>query len=125
MTRELAPSEWKSFLESFILQHDRWLVTVETLEGTERRIDVSNAPLEGITCSGGSGAAGQIVVTVKESGETVDSHRPFVSEDPVHLRVDSENGVDQGLEIEQADGKVTRIAFRSAIAPESVDGILP
>jgi len=122
MKRELAASEWESFLQSFSLQHDGWLVTVESLEGTERRIDASNEPLEGITSRGGSGSAGQIVLTV---GGNVASHQRFVIDDPVHLRLESENDVDHALEIEGADGKVTRVAFRSAIAPELVDGIMP
>ncbi len=45
--------------------------------------------------------------------------------DPVAVRVQSANGVDQAVEIEQADGTVTRLAFRSPIAPELVDGIAP
>lgn len=118
MTRELPDTEWESFLTSFTMQHDRWLVTVESLRGADRRIEAENKPLEGITARLGASEPREIVVTVG-------SHRRFTLDDPVRLRVESQGGVDQALQIEQADGTVTRVAFRSAIAPELVDGLLP
>ena len=113
MIRELPDSEWESFLTSFTMQHERWLVTVESVRGWHRQIETRDEPLEGLTVRTDRG----IVITA--GGER------FVIDDAKHLRVASENGVDQALEIEGSGGNLTRIAFRSAIAPELVDGIAP
>jgi len=117
MIRELPDSEWEPFLASFIMQHDRWLVTVESMRGWHRQIETRDEPLEGLIVHTDGVNRRQIVITA--GGER------FVIENPKQLRVASENGVDQALEIEGDRGNVTRIAFRSAIAPELVDGIAP
>ena len=122
MIRELADSEWESFLASFTMQHDRWLVTVESVRGWHRQIETRDEPLEGLSVRTNGGNQREIVVTV---GGDAGRHKHFVIDNPKHLRVASENGVDQALEIEGSGGNVTRIAFRSAIAPELVDGIAP
>jgi hypothetical protein len=122
MTRELPDSEWEPFLTSFTMQHDRWLVTVELLRGGQREIESRDEPLEGLIVRAGAGNSREIIITV---GGGMAPHKRFVITDPTHLRVESENGVDRALEIEGTDGNVTRVAFRSAIAPELVDGIAP
>jgi len=122
MKRELAEPEWEQFLTSFTMQHDRWLVTVELLRGQQREIETRDEPLEGLTIRTDGGNRREIVVT---TGGAAGRHNHFVIDDPRHVRVASENGVDQALEIEESGGDVTRIAFRSAIAPELVDGIAP
>jgi hypothetical protein len=121
MTRDLPDSEWEAFLTSFTMQHDRWLVTVESLQGQQREIESRDEPLEGLIVRGAENAR-EIVITV---GGGTGPHKRFVITDPTRLRVESENGVDRALEIERAGGNVTRVAFRSAIAPELVDGIAP
>jgi hypothetical protein len=122
MRREIAESEWEPFLSSFTLQHDRWLVTVESLQGRQREIESRDEPLEGFIVRDGAGNAREIVITV---GGGAGPHKRVVVDDPRHLRVESENGVDQAVEIERTNGNVTRVAFRSPIAPELVDGIAP
>jgi hypothetical protein len=122
MTRELPDSEWEPFLTSFTMQHDRWLVTVELLQGRQREIESRDEPLEGLIVRAGAENAKEIIITV---GGGTGPHKRFVIADPTHLRVESENGVDRALEIEGTGGNVTRVAFRSAIAPELVDGIAP
>jgi hypothetical protein len=117
MIRELPDSEWEPFLTSFALQHDRWLVTVESMRGRQREIERRDEPLEGLTVRRDAGNRREMVITA--------GGKPLVIDDPRHLRVASENGVDHALEIEESGGNVTRIAFRSAIAPELVDGIAP
>jgi hypothetical protein len=122
MTRELPPSEWESFFKAFTMQHDRWLVTVESSRDGERRVAADKQPLEGILARLHNGNGREIIITV---GGNRDSHKRFAISDPVRVRVESDNGADRALQIEGSDGTVTRVAFQSAIAPELVDGILP
>ncbi len=111
MTRELPSAEWRSFLESFTRQHDGWLVTVESVRGGDREVKARGQPLEGVTAR----SPREIVITAGDTTEVVTDAR--------RLRVESVDGVDSAIEIEQGDGTVTRVAFRTAIAPELVDGI--
>lgn len=91
------------------MQHDHWLVRVDG----ERE----SLPLEGITTRDD----GNVVVTL---GGDISHHRRIVI-DVAAVRVEQEGGVDQGIEIESADGHTTRLEFRSPMPPELVDGIAP
>jgi hypothetical protein len=122
MRRELAESEWEPFLSAFTLQHDRWLVTVESLRGRQRDMETREEPLEGLVVRAGAENAREIIITV---GGGAGPHQRFVIDDPKRLVVESENGIDQALEIERTSGNVVRVVFRSPIAPELVDGVLP
>jgi hypothetical protein len=46
-----------------------------------------------------------------------------VVRNPRRLRVEVDNRATRALEIEDGQGSITRIAFRTAIAPELVDGM--
>ncbi len=59
------------------------------------------------------------------SSTTAGSHRQLVAHEPVSIRLESEGGVDQGLEIESKEGGSMRVTICSPIAPELVDGIAP
>jgi hypothetical protein len=115
--RELPTTEWSSFLEAFSMQHDRWLVNVENLRGSNCDLEVKSEPLEGIMAR-----PREIIITV---GGNTNTHRRVIVRDPQRVSVESDGGVDQALQIEEPDGSVTRVAFRSPIAPELVDGLPP
>jgi hypothetical protein len=89
------------------MQHDHWLVSVDGESGT--------LPLEGLTIRDD----GSVVVHL---GGDIRHHRRIVI-DAKSVRVEQQNGVDQGIEIESNDGHTTRLAFRSPMPPELVDGI--
>jgi hypothetical protein len=118
MIREVPKREWPSFLQSFSLQHDGWLVSVESIRDGRCEVKASDRPLEGVTVED---APREIVITVGEGDEP---HR-FVLRRPRRVRVESDEGVDKSISVEQEDGTIIRVRFRSAIAPELVDGILP
>lgn len=88
------------------MQHDQWLVTVDG-EGEAM-------PLEGIVARNG-----HVVVHL---GRDITHHRR-ITIDAARVRVQQTGGVDEGLDIESADGHVTRLRFRSPMPPELVDGI--
>ena len=101
MKREIPPGEWASFLESFTAQHDRWLVSVTIID----------QPLESLVAR-----TGEISIAIGPNTRvTVD--------DPRRIAVESEDGVDSGLTIEDATGRITRVMLRVALALELVDGI--
>src|SRR5215210_4885739 len=66
--RDLPASEWRTFLESFTMQHGRWLVTIESIHGSDRVIAAQNEALEGIIAR-----PREIVITV--GGSTADHQR--------------------------------------------------
>ena len=91
MQRAIARPEWPAFFESFTMQHDHWLVSVDG----EREA----MPLEGIVARDD----GRVTVTL---GGDISHHRRIVI-DAASVRVD-ENDV----EIESTDGHATRLALR-------------
>jgi hypothetical protein len=101
--------DWARFFESFTVQHDHWLVSVDGENAT--------LPLEGITTRDD----GNVVVTL---GGDISHHRRIVI-DAKTVRVRQSGGVDEGVEIESTDGHTTRLEFRSPMPPELVDGIAP
>lgn len=121
MTRDVPSSDWARFLEAFSLQHDRWLVNVESIHGSKCDLEAHNAPLDGIEARLGHEPR-EIVITV---GDPTDAVQHVIVRNPRHLRVEVENGVEQAIVIEEPDGGVTRVAFRTPVAPELVDGIAP
>ena len=109
MQKNIERNDWARFFESFTMQHDRWLVSVDGEKET--------LPLEGITTRDD----GNVVVTL---GGDISHHRKIII-DAKAVRVEQEGGVDEGVEIESNDGHTTRLRFRSPMPPELVDGIAP
>lgn len=106
MLNEIDRNEWARFFESFTMLHDRWLVSVDG--------ETQALPLEGITARDG-----RIVITL---GGDISHHRRIVIE-ATGVRVEQSAGVDEGVEIESAEGYTTRLRFRTPVSPELVDGI--
>jgi len=104
--RTIDRNDWARFFESFTLQHDHWLVSVDGERDT--------LPLEGIV------ARDETIVI--HLGPDISHHR-VITVDAAEIRVHQEGGVDQGVEIEGKEGRITRLTFRSPMPPELVDGI--
>jgi hypothetical protein len=107
--RTIERNDWARFFESFTMQHDHWLVAVDGERDT--------LPLEGITTRDD----GNVVIHL---GSDIRHHRRIVI-DAKAVRVEQSDGVDQGIDIESADGHTTRLRFRSPMPPELVDGVTP
>ena len=106
MQKEIERNDWARFFESFTMQHDHWLVRVDG--------EKESMPLEGII-------ARDRLVTITLGGDI--SHHRRITIDAKRVTVEQSDGVDQGVDIESNDGHVTRLAFRSPMPPELVDGI--
>ncbi len=94
MQRTIERTDWPVFFETFTMQHDHWLVSVDG----ERE----SMPLEGIIARDD----GRVTITL---GGDISHHRRIVI-DAAAVRVD-ENDV----EIESTDKHVTRLALRAAL----------
>ncbi|MBW3564413.1 MAG: DUF5335 domain-containing protein [Acidobacteria bacterium] len=120
MKKTIPRSDWNRFLKSFSLQHEGWLVDVESVSKGTSRSEARSIPLESVRARE-DGSAGSIVVT---AGESDDEPTRIAIDHPESLRVELNDGIEAGLEIEAASGTVTRICFVSPVAPESVDGLV-
>jgi len=111
--QEVPHEKWKDFLISYRRQHEGWLTTFLAPDGTATAL----LPLRDVRL------------------ECVDGHDRIVfgfeGEDhavphPRHLRtLRGDDGAHQGLEIVSDDGDVTRLQFREATRPETLDGMAP
>ncbi|MFP5246683.1 MAG: hypothetical protein ACLGH0_08305 [Thermoanaerobaculia bacterium] len=107
MQKEIDRNDWARFFESFTLQHDHWLVSVDG----ERDV----LPLEGIVARDG-----HIVIRM---GGDIEHHRR-ITIDAARVLVEQNAGVDEGVDIESTDGHTTRLRFRSPMPPELMDGVV-
>jgi hypothetical protein len=92
--REIERNDWGRFFESFTMQHDHWLVSVDG--------EKESMPLAGIT-------ARDELITITLGGDI--SHHRRITIDGKKVTVDQHDGVDRGVAIESRDGHTTRLAF--------------
>jgi len=121
--QEISRAEWPRFLDEFSRAHAGWLVTVEERDpGRGPRELAREVPLSGISAELSRGEPRDVTV-IAGSGDVEWTHR---IEAPARLRVHrTPEGAEEGIETESAVGKRTLIRFRSAVLPETVDGMLP
>ncbi len=120
-TREIPRNEWVTFFNTFSKRHEGWFVNVRVVGsdvGAQR--EFKQFPLVGINADLKDNED-FVNVTV---GKTVDSHdmHSIAGATRVWLK-QAESGADEALEIEAKDGTKTLITLRSAVLPESLDGI--
>jgi len=121
--REIPREEWLQFLDEFSRAHAGWLVTVEERDPERGLRELAReVPLSGISAEVSAGLArGITIIAGPRDGEW--THR---IDAPIRLRVNrTPEGADEGIEAESAGGSSTRVRFRSAALPETVDGMLP
>jgi hypothetical protein len=112
--REIPRSEWTEALRSFALQHDRWLVTVETGDSDKTSRMRVDEPLEELVVQT-KGPLGEVAIAV--GGTHIHVH------DVMRIEIETEGGVDRAVRIEDRLGKLTRIQLRIPMPPELVDGM--
>jgi hypothetical protein len=120
--KEIPREEWPAYLDGFSRQHEGWLVTVE-VPGAEigAQVEARELPLQGVTAElkGGEDAV-TITLCAKEAGRIT-----HTVNNPSHVRVEqAESGADMTLQIESSDGVATLVRLRSAVLPETVDGVV-
>lgn len=122
-TRQIPRDDWTQFFDSFSRQHDGWLTTVEVL-GAEigAQVESRDQPLIGITAD--LKDEGEDVITILVGGRTGD-HLAHMVHAPADVRLkETEEGAHEALQLASKHGPTTLLRFRSAVLPESLDGIV-
>lgn len=122
-TREIPRSEWGAFFDSFSLQHQGWLVTLEVLSrDIGAQVEARELPLQGVSAD--LNGEDESVISIM-AGSGPQHHVTHNVSAPTRVMLkQNEAGADEALEIESADGAMTLLRFRSAVLPEMVDGVL-
>ena len=120
-TREIPKHDWQTFCDAFSRQHEGWLVTVEVLGAAGAQTETVDLPLAGIAADLKDGESAISVLI----GETSGQHVNHTINDATHLWIEeTESGAHEALKIEDRNGDVTLIRFRSTVLPEMVDGVV-
>ena len=121
-TQEIARQEWCEFFDGFSRRHRGWLVTLEMLgPDLGDMIEARQMPLAGITVEPGDDGETQIEIS---AGDKAAAHISHTITAPKHIWLkQTEEGADEALEIE-SEGCAVLLRFRSAVRPETVDGIV-
>lgn len=118
---EMAPEEWLDFFNSFSRQHDGWLASMELTRGTERKTELRDQPLAGISADHVS-ERDEIYLSFERADG---GHLTHPVRNP--MKVVFRRGLDgahAGIDITSADGTLTSVRFRIAAKPETLDGVL-
>ena len=117
--REIPKESWASFLDSFSRQHELWRVSIEIVDPESEAHALIAAPALLRISSSGS----RISITLRNPENRETTTR--VIEAPAHLWLEeTAEGAHKALHIESAEGVRTLVSFRSAVLPETMDGIL-
>lgn len=121
-TQEIPAYEWARFFDECTRQHRRGLVTIELLGlNIGDQVKARNLPLEGIMVVPNEVGEDQITIVAGDQPEAHISHT-IASPSRVWLK-QSDEGVDEALEIEYFDGAVL-LKFRPAVLPDILDRTL-
>lgn len=119
-TKAIQPERWKEFCDRFGRQHHRWLVTVETFDGPDkRRVLARNVPLEGVVADVDGNGYAIVLLIVGRTKEQVTHAMPGPTD--LHL-VETNKGAHKALRIGTPSG-MTQIRFRVAALTGEVDGV--
>jgi hypothetical protein len=121
--REIPREAWSAFFDSFSRQHEGWLITLEVLAPEiGAQVESREQPLAGITAD--LRDKGEDVISILV-GRGSDDHVGHLIHAPSRVWLkETEAGAHEALHIESTRGATTLLRFRSAVLPESVDGVL-
>ena len=122
-SRAIERREWPFLFESLARQHDGWLVTLEVVAPDRRVQEIAHGvALRGLSYD--LKGSDQDSLTI-DLGATPSAHLDHTIAAPrqVTLQTNAE-GAHEALEIACADGTTTRVRFRVAVLPETVDGVV-
>ena len=123
-TREIPSAEWPAFLDAFSRLHQGWRTRVEVL-GREfgAQEETGHLPLMGIATDARDPRRQRITITL---GRSPDDHVSHAVDRPSKIFVErTDEGADQALEIESANGTTTLLRFLDPALPETVNGTIP
>jgi hypothetical protein len=114
---QIAPREWRRFLDLFSRMHEGWLVSVQIADASGTHHEIEDLPLVGVT------SEQNCLRFVIRVGASPSAHVTHAVERPTALWLDrTADGADEALEM-VADGTTTVVRFRSPMPAEMVDGL--
>jgi hypothetical protein len=119
-TIEIRRTDWSRALEEFSASHEGWLVSLEILSASMgAQPEVTDLPLVGVTFEAAN--SGTIIIAAARSA--VD-HLTHMVHAPRHVWIErTETGADAALQVESADGTKAILRLKTAVLPETVDGV--
>jgi hypothetical protein len=123
-TREIPRNQWRTFLDQFSREHRAWLATIERVRGgSPASVEALERPLASVVPHIAGSRVARIDIRLQPDSHTGE---PIHVDAPASVRVDeTPEGVVRSLEIVDDDGESTRVRFRVAPLPETLDGIAP
>lgn len=116
---EIDRSEWRAFIESFSVQHRKWLTTIKVVDKLGKtQVVASQEPLEYVTLNGNAEVD---VGVAAERGSARSVEYPIRKTRRIVFE-ETEDGAHKGMRIESVDGVVTFLEFRIAVRPKTLDG---
>ena len=118
--RSIPRDEWPPFCRSFAERHRGWLVTLDVSgQAGILRTEAAGARLVDVTAEIGDERRHDVIRIAVEDRDTAKTRAVSF---PLDLQIEeAADGVDVALLVEAADESAI-LRFRSAIAPEMVDG---
>jgi hypothetical protein len=101
--RKIDRRDWPHVLERFSREHRAWLATVWEVRGDVEATRAEARPLRAIALE----EPGALAIEFADDAPDLRIHSPRI------VRIDAEQGLERGLEIEAPDG-VTRLRFQTA-----------
>jgi hypothetical protein len=122
-TKEIKREDWPEFFDGFSRRHEGWLVTIELLDKElGDQIEVENQALRGIVAERKRDPK---VIEIFTSN-TPEERSTHIIDKPTRVWVEeTAEGAEMAVEIESEDHATTLLQFRSAVLPETVDGVAP
>lgn len=122
MTRDLAPSEWKEFLEDFSRTHRAWLATIDTVSyGRPARVRIIQRRLRSLVPDMCGDRVMGLEIRFQEKSHFESAVQITA---PVTVRVDeTPEGDARGLEIVDETGSRTRIRLQTVPSGDVLDGM--
>lgn len=106
--KDIAPAEWRAFLERLAREHRAWLATVDR----DGRVEVRDEPLRAIRAERG--------IDLELGGRVVHVDAPRA------LRVqETQEGAPEALELHEGSGSTVTMRFRISQPPGELDGLAP
>jgi hypothetical protein len=123
-SREIPVVEWPTFLDGFSREHRAWRATIDRVHpGLPDLTEAVDSPLAAVVPRVTADRITRIEIRLQEGPH---AREPIQVDAPIRLHVDETvEGIARGLEILDHEGGCTRIRFRAAPLPETLDGIAP
>lgn len=115
---EIEQKDWRDFFEQFSWLHRGWLITIKETAHQTAAFEDSFLPLKAVKTNVRDGFS---AISIETDGPA--NFRGKEVCDPKRVIVETENGTELGIILEDKLGQFTSLRFRGIAAPERLDDI--